>query len=91
MVGREVDGQHVLPLYFVIDIFDWSDVKLTGLCGWPWATLGASAGSLGPLLGPLRAVLGRSWGLCGRSWGVLSLRRFRVSKSVMFCLESLKF
>ena len=48
-----------------------------GLCGRPWAALGASVcdlgpllgswglcGGLGPLFGPLWAVLGRSWGLC---------------------------
>ena len=58
MVGREVDGQHVLSLRFVFYIFDrWSDVKLSGLCG-----------VLGSLSGPLWVVLRRSWGLCGRPW-----------------------
>ena len=70
MVGREVDGQHVLSEYFVFYIFDrWSIVKLTGLCGWSLGWLisrsWASAGGPGPLLGPMLAILGCSWASTG--------------------------
>ena len=42
-------------------------MKLTGICRWSRAALGASACGLGPL----RAVLGCSWHLCWRSWAAL--------------------
>ena len=70
MVGREVDGQHVLSLHFCllyvrlmvefeVDGPLWVVLgRFRGLCGWSWSGLGASVGGLGPLSGPMWAVLG---------------------------------
>ena len=57
MVGREADG----PLWEVLG-------RSSGLCGWSWAALGASAGGLGSLSGPqeeVSAALGSSGGAPG--------------------------
>ena len=70
MVGREVDGQHVLSLHFCllyvrlmvefeVDGPLWVVLgRFRGLCGWSWNGLGASVGGLGPLSGPMWPVLG---------------------------------
>ena len=85
MVGREVDGQHVLSLHFCllhlrsmvgfeVDGPLWVVLgRFRGLCGWSWEGLGTSVGGLEPLLGPMLVLLGRSWGLCGRSWATLGV------------------
>ena len=73
MVDREVDGQHVLSLIFVLRHFRWMvDREVDGpvwvvlgrswdLCVRSWAALGAYVGGPGAVLGPILAILGRSW------------------------------
>ena len=70
---REVDGQHVLSMYFFFYIFDgWSIVKLTGSMFFFDVFLRHFRWMVDREVdGPVWVVLGRSWGLCVRSWAAL--------------------